>query len=308
MNKTYRNEDNLKQAVEMLADRQSISNMCHMRLCGEPLPSQQAVRSIIDLTRMILFPGFFGSEGVNSYNLEYVIGIRCEELNNILTNQITAALALQKDCGEAIDLTRLEKKAADISMRLIGQLPEMRRVLHTDVSAIYRGDPAAASHEEVIYCYPSIRAITNYRIAHALHVMGVPVLPRMISEMAHSETGIDIHPGATIGEYFAIDHGTGVVIGATAIIGKNVKIYQGVTLGAKSFDCDPDGNPIKGIDRHPIIGDDVVIYSNASILGRITIGNGAVIGGNIWVTEDIAPGEKLIQAKANNILRFKQDI
>ncbi|MCI6856621.1 MAG: serine acetyltransferase [Bacteroidales bacterium] len=292
----------------MLADRQSISNMCHMRLCGEPLPSQQAVRSIIDLTRMILFPGFFGSEGVNSYNLEYVIGIRCEELNNILTNQITAALALQKDCGEAIDLPRLEKKAADISMRLIGQLPEMRRVLHTDVSAIYRGDPAAASHEEVIYCYPSIRAITNYRIAHALHVMGVPVLPRMISEMAHSETGIDIHPGATIGEYFAIDHGTGVVIGATAIIGKNVKIYQGVTLGAKSFDCDPDGNPIKGIDRHPIIGDDVVIYSNASILGRITIGNGAVIGGNIWVTEDIAPGEKLIQAKANNILRFKQDI
>ena len=308
MNKTYRNEDNLKQAVEMLADRQSISNMCHMRLCGEPLPSQQAVRSIIDLTRMILFPGFFGSEGVNSYNLEYVIGIRCEELNNILTNQITAALALQKDCGEAIDLPRLEKKAADISMRLIGQLPEMRRVLHTDVSAIYRGDPAAASHEEVIYCYPSIRAITNYRIAHALHVMGVPVLPRMISEMAHSETGIDIHPGATIGEYFAIDHGTGVVIGATAIIGKNVKIYQGVTLGAKSFDCDPDGNPIKGIDRHPIIGDAVVIYSNASILGRITIGNGAVIGGNIWVTEDIAPGEKLIQAKANNILRFKQDI
>lgn len=308
MNKTYRNEDNLKQAVEMLADRQSISNMCHMRLCGEPLPSQQAVRSIIDLTRMILFPGFFGSEGVNSYNLEYVIGIRCEELNNILTNQITAALALQKGCGEAIDLPRLEKKAADISMRLIGQLPEMRRVLHTDVSAIYRGDPAAASHEEVIYCYPSIRAITNYRIAHALYVMGVPVLPRMISEMAHSETGIDIHPGATIGEYFAIDHGTGVVIGATAIIGKNVKIYQGVTLGAKSFDCDPDGNPIKGIARHPIIGDDVVIYSNASILGRITIGNGAVIGGNIWVTEDIAPGEKLIQAKANNILRFKQDI
>ena len=308
MNKTYRNEDNLKQAVEMLADRQSISNMCHMRLCGEPLPSQQAVRSIIDLTRMILFPGFFGSEGVNSYNLEYVIGIRCEELNHILTNQITAALALQKGCGEAIDLPRLEKKAADISMRLIGQLPEMRRVLHTDVSAIYRGDPAAASHEEVIYCYPSIRAITNYRIAHALHVMGVPVLPRMISEMAHSETGIDIHPGATIGEYFAIDHGTGVVIGATAIIGKNVKIYQGVTLGAKSFDCDPDGNPIKGIARHPIIGDDVVIYSNASILGRITIGNGAVIGGNIWVTEDIAPGEKLIQAKANNILRFKQDI
>ena len=297
MNKTYRNEDNLKQAVEMLADRQSISNMCHMRLCGEPLPSQQAVRSIIDLTRMILFPGFFGSEGVNSYNLEYVIGIRCEELNNILTNQITAALALQKDCGEAIDLPRLEKKAADISMRLIGQLPEMRRVLHTDVSAIYRGDPAAASHEEVIYCYPSIRAITNYRIAHALHVMGVPVLPRMISEMAHSETGIDIHPGATIGEYFTIDHGTGTVIGETAVIGNHVKIYQGVTLGAKSFPLDQNGKPIKGIPRHPIIEDNVIIYANSTILGRITIGRNAIIGGNMWVDKDVEAGSMITQRR-----------
>ena len=300
MNKTYRNEDNLKQAVEMLADRQSISNMCHMRLCGEPLPSQQAVRSIIDLTRMILFPGFFGSEGVNSYNLEYVIGIRCEELNNILTNQITAALALQKDCGEAIDLPRLEKKAADISMRLIGQLPEMRRVLHTDVSAIYRGDPAAASHEEVIYCYPSIRAITNYRIAHALHVMGVPVLPRMISEMAHSETGIDIHPQASIGKYFTIDHGTGVVIGATCVIGNNVKIYQGVTLGAKSFPLDSNGNPIKGIPRHPIIGNDVIIYANATILGRVTIGDGCIIGANMWVTEDVKPNHIVANGRQPN--------
>ena len=138
-------------------------------------------------------------------------------------------------------------------------------------------------------------------------MQGVPVIPRMISEMAHSETGIDIHPGATIGKYFAIDHGTGVVIGATAIIGENVKIYQGVTLGAKSFTLDENNNPVKGIPRHPIIGDNVVIYSNATILGRITIGSNAVIGGNIWVTTDVAEGEKLIQAKANNILRIKSD-
>ena len=148
------------------------------------------------------------------------------------------------------------------------------------------------SCEEVIYCYPTIRAISNYRIANALYKLGVPIIPRMISEMAHSETGIDIHPSATIGKCFTIDHGTGVVIGGTAIIGDNVKLYQGVTLGARSFDLDENNNPIKGIPRHPIIGDNVIIYSNASILGRITIGKNAIIGGNIWVTEDVAEGEK----------------
>ena len=189
----------------------------------------------------------------------------------------------------------------------IEQLPELRRTLHTDVQAMYLGDPAAVSYEEVIYCYPAIKAIINHRIAHQLFTQGVPVIPRMISEMAHSETGIDIHPGATIGKHFAIDHGTGVVIGATSIIGNNVKIYQGVTLGAKSFDLDENNNPIKGIPRHPIIGNNVIIYSNATILGRITIGDNAVIGGNIWVTTDVAEGEKLVQAKANNILRIKCD-
>lgn len=178
--------------------------------------------------------------------------------------------------------------------------------IFTDVNATYLGDPAAISTDEVIYCYPAIRAISNYRIAHELVKLEVPIIPRMISEQAHSETGIDIHPAATIGEGFTIDHGTGIVVGATAIIGNNVKLYQGVTLGAKSFDTDADGNPIKGIPRHPIIGDNVVIYSNASILGRINIGANAVIGGNIWVTEDVAEGEKLVQAKANNFLRFKQ--
>ena len=174
----------------------------------------------------------------------------------------------------------------------------MRCLLATDAEAAYNGDPAAQNINEVIFCYPGFRAIGNYRIAHQLYKLGVPFIPRMITEMAHSETGIDIHPAATIGEYFTIDHGTGVVIGATAIIGNNVKIYQGVTLGAKSFPLDENGNPIKGIPRHPIIGNNVIIYSNASILGRITIGEGATIGGNIWVTENVEPGARILQQKA----------
>ena len=158
-----------------------------------------------------------------------------------------------------------------------------------DVEAAYNGDPAAENYGEIISCYPVIKALVNYRIAHELLVLGVPLIPRIISEMAHSETGIDIHPGAQIGHHFTIDHGTGVVIGATCIIGNNVKLYQGVTLGAKSFPLDAQGNPIKGIARHPILEDNVVVYSNATILGRITIGRGSIVGANIWVTEDMEP-------------------
>ena len=171
-------------------------------------------------------------------------------------------------------------------------------MLATDVEAAYNGDPAAKSHGEVISCYPAIRAILNYRMAHALLTEGVPFLPRIITEMAHSETGIDIHPGARIGTHFTIDHGTGVVIGETCVIGNHVKLYQGVTLGAKSFPLDADGNPVKGIPRHPILEDDVIVYSNATILGRITIGRGATVGGNIWVTEDVPAGARIVQSKA----------
>lgn len=305
--KTYKHEDQLKAVVAALSNKNGLKNMCHMRWRGEPLPSQSLIMEIVELCRSVLFPGFFGDNAVNSYNLEYIIGIQCERLNTLLENQITAGLILDVFCDESLNLPEIEERARDITTNFIKQLPEMRRILHTDVEATYYGDPAAVSYEEVIYCYPAIRAILNYRIAHALLSLGVPVIPRMISEMAHSETGIDIHPGALIGEYFSIDHGTGVVIGATSIIGDNVKIYQGVTLGAKSFDTDENNNPIKGIPRHPIIGDNVIIYSNTSILGRITIGKNAIIGGNIWVAEDVAEGEKLIQAKANNILRFKTD-
>jgi serine O-acetyltransferase len=170
-------------------------------------------------------------------------------------------------------------------------------VLATDVEAAYNGDPAAKNYGEIISCYPVIKALINYRIAHELHKLGVPLIPRILTEMAHSETGIDIHPGAQIGSHFTIDHGTGVVIGETCIIGNNVKLYQGVTLGAKSFPLDADGNPIKGIARHPILEDNVIVYSNATILGRITIGKDAVIGGNIWVTENVPAGARIVQKK-----------
>ena len=304
-NLTYKNEEQMKATVHALANGESLARMCHLRLSKEPLPQQNIIAEIISLSRSLLLPGFFSDCDVNSFNLEFMIGMQCEKLKAALENQILAGFMLTALADRDVDLLR--SKAEAMAATFIEQLPALRHVLHTDVEAMFLGDPAAVSYEEVIYCYPAIKAIINYRIAHQLFVQGVPVIPRMISEMAHSETGIDIHPGATIGRYFAIDHGTGVVIGATAIIGEHVKIYQGVTLGAKSFALDENNNPIKGIPRHPIIGDNVVIYSNATILGRISIGSNAVIGGNIWVTSDVAEGEKLIQAKANNILRIKSD-
>jgi len=176
------------------------------------------------------------------------------------------------------------------------KLPEVQRKLALDVQASYEGDPAAANPDEVIFCYPGIIAITSYRLAHELHILGVPIIPRMITEAAHSATGIDIHPGAAIGERFFIDHGTGIVIGETCIIGSRVRIYQGVTLGAKSFQLDEDGNPVRGIDRHPIVEDDVTIYSGATILGRVTIGRGSVIGGNVWLVHGVPPGSRITQA------------
>lgn len=298
-------KDTLNTTIEALSCKENIKDVCHLRRHGEPLPSQQSIARIVELCRGLIFPGFFGDSDVNSNNVVHYIGIRCEQLRDVLTEQITAGLCFNTP-NEEINLNEIISLAQIKTNQFIANLPELRRLLFSDVKATYVGDPAAISTDEVIYCYPAIRAISNYRIAHELVKLDVPIIPRMISEQAHNETGIDIHPAATIGEGFTIDHGTGVVVGATAIIGNNVKLYQGVTLGAKSFDTDSNGNPIKGIPRHPIIGDNVVIYSNASILGRITIGANAIIGGNIWVTEDVAEGEKLVQAKANNFLRFKQ--
>ncbi len=173
-------------------------------------------------------------------------------------------------------------------------------MLATDVQAAYEGDPAATSPDETILCYPGVLAITSYRLAHELHVLGVPIIPRIITEHAHSITGIDIHPGTNIGESFFIDHGTGVVIGETSIIGNRVRIYQGVTLGAKSFPLDENGNPIKGIDRHPVVEDDVIIYSGTTILGRVVIGCGSVIGGNVWLIHNVPPGSRITQVEARS--------
>ncbi len=286
--------------VDRLCSHADMHHVCpERRHEGEPVLSNLSVKRIVELTSGLLFPGFFNDTIESPSVLRSMLTLACHELRNLLVHQITAGLCFtEADCGTPLsDLHRRASAAAD---SFIDTLPELRRVLDTDIDATYLGDPAATSTHEVLICYPGIRATISHRIAHSLLQLGVPIIPRMISELAHSDTGIDIHPGASIGERFVIDHGTGVVIGATAIIGHNVKLYQGVTLGARSFVTDDSNNPVKGIPRHPIIGNDVVIYSNSTILGRVTIGDGAIIGGNLWVTRDVAPGEKLIQPRADN--------
>lgn len=204
-----------------------------------------------------------------------------------------SSVAIEGRLGELFRLLEAETSTA-VAKHLVEALPELRRVLWSDIEAIFQGDPAADSHDEIIFCYPSLTALLHHRVAHLLYQMQVPIIPRLIAEMAHSATGIDIHPGATIGERFAIDHGTGVVIGQTTIIGQGVRLYQGVTLGARSFRSDANGGYVNE-PRHPILEDNVVVYSNTSILGRITIGAGSVIGGNCWITGNVPPGTKITQ-------------
>jgi serine O-acetyltransferase len=287
---------NLLETIKQLSDIESFKEICHDHSNEHPMPSINALSEIVDITRGILFPGYFGDSGINQHTMLYHIGVNVGKLHKLLSSQIKAGMCFESHEGESVCST-LHDIANDKASAFIAQLPTIRKQLQTDVIAAYNGDPAAKSYGEIIFCYPSIRAIGNYRMANALLQLNVPLIPRIISEMAHSETGIDIHPGATIGNYFTIDHGTGVVIGETAIIGNNVKMYQGVTLGAKSFPLDADGNPIKGIQRHPRIGNDVIIYSNSTILGTITVGDGAVIGGNMWVDSDVKPGAKIVQKK-----------
>ena len=288
----------LTQAVDELSESESYQGLFHQHKDGEPLPSARALCDVIELARSILFPGYFGNSTINSRTINCHIGVNIGKLFDLLTDQILAGLCFGSSEEGEFCTESMREESARLAADFISRLPHLRRVLATDVEAAYNGDPAAESLGEVICCYPAIRAISNYRIAHELLELGVPLIPRIITEMAHSETGIDIHPGACIGSHFTIDHGTGVVIGATSIIGNNVKLYQGVTLGAKSFPLDADGKPIKGIPRHPILEDNVIIYSNATILGRITIGRDATVGGNIWVTEDVPAGAEIVQTKA----------
>lgn len=287
----------LTQTIEKLSRRESLKELFHQHRDGDPLPSAKALEEIIGLARSILFPGFYGKPTVNITTLNYHIGVNVERLHKLLTDQILAGLCFmdtEQTAGDCMPLYR-RPQAEELATKFIERLPDIRAVLATDVEAAYNGDPAAESKAEIISCYPVIKALVNYRLAHELVKLGVPLIPRIITEMAHSETGIDIHPAAQIGHHFTIDHGTGVVIGATCIIGNNVKLYQGVTLGAKSFPLDSDGNPIKGIPRHPILEDNVIVYSNATILGRITIGKGCVVGANIWVTEDMEPMSRKVK-------------
>ena len=265
-----------------------------MPATGAPLPSVEDVRRIVQLVKSIIFTDYFHKRQADERMRSYIIGVNMEQLFELLHRQIACGLQfLSEDSG----CDDVEGKAEQMALRFIEQLPEIKRMLYTDVEAMFDNDPAAQTYGEVIFSYPVVNTMTHYRIAHALHLMEIPIIPRIITEQAHSKTGIDIHPGATIGEHFAIDHGTGVVIGETCIIGNHVTLYQGVTLGAKSFKYDAQGNMLN-VPRHPIIEDHVTIYSNASILGRITIGHHSIIGGNIWVTHDVPSYSRIQQSKA----------
>ena len=265
----------------------------YIPLHQKPSPSIASVREIMTLLRTIIFPGFFGTEQeVQVDSIQYYMGVNLEKVYDLLQEQIYNGLCFEVErCCDSKD------RASQIAVAFIDKIPHIKYLLSTDVKAILDGDPAAKSVSEIIFCYPAIHAILYQRVAHELLRLGVPVLPRIITEMAHSDTGIDIHPGAQIGEYFSIDHGTGVVVGQTAIIGNHVRLYQGVTLGAKSFTLDDEGLPMD-VPRHPIIEDHVTIYSNTSVLGRIRIGQGSIIGGNIWLTYNVPPNSKILQTKA----------
>ena len=268
-----------------------------MPLTEAPLPSVDQVKQVVCLVKSIIFPDYFTKRQPNETIRSYYIGVHMEELLKLLIKQIAHGLQFGDDSRTITTKQQVYEKAEQLALQFVDALPEIKRLLYTDVQAMYDNDPAAPNYGEVIFCYPVVNAMTHYRIAHKLHELHIPVIPRIITELAHSKTGIDIHPGAQIGEFFAIDHGTGVVIGETCVIGNHVTLYQGVTLGSKSFKYDAQGNMLN-VPRHPIIEDYVTVYSNASILGRITIGHHSVIGGNIWVTHNVAPHSRIQQTKA----------
>lgn len=282
----------IERNVSLLADVKS-DEYKYIPFHEKASPSVLMLKKLMDLLRKVIFPGFFGPDDESNPNsISYYMGVYLEEIYELLSKQIYDGLCFERERCESSKC-----KSSQIALDFIDTIPKIKYLLSTDVKAILDGDPAAKSESEVIFCYPAVKALLHQRVAHTLYEMDVPVIPRIITEMAHSETGIDIHPAAQIGEYFSIDHGTGVVIGQTAIIGNHVRLYQGVTLGAKSFSYDSDGLPLN-VPRHPIIEDDVVIYSNASVLGRITIGKGSIIGGNIWLTHDVPPYSRILQTKA----------
>lgn len=261
----------------------------HLDHC--PLPRYDEIVAAINELNEIMFPGYRRREGLHQGNISYYVGDLVDRLHDRLTTQVGRALrhdaGATSDCESAEDFEALGQAK---TLLFLEQLPKIRELLATDVQAAYDGDPACKSAAEVIFCYPGLEAITVYRLAHLLYELGIPFIPRMMSEWAHSRTGIDIHPGATIGPYFFIDHGTGVVVGETSHIGERVKLYQGVTLGALSFPTDEDGHLVRGQKRHPTLEDGVVVYANATILGgRTVVGRHSVIGSSVWLTRSVEP-------------------
>jgi serine O-acetyltransferase len=280
------------QLVETYTECSRLNHLAH-----EPLPSRDAIAAITADLFEVLYPGYGKRQNLHMGNIGYYVGSLIDSLHDTLTSQIARALRHEL-CHESPHID-CEKMAQPKAVELLRRLPHIRKVLEQDVDAAFRGDPAARSHHEIIFCYPGLEAITVYRVAHELHLLGVPFIPRMMTELAHAKTGIDIHPGATIGPGFFIDHGTGVVIGETCEIGQGVKLYQGVTLGALSFTKEDDGTLAKGAyKRHPTLRDGVVVYANATILGGQTvIGERAVIGSNVWLTESVPPDTTVVLEK-----------
>lgn len=276
---------------ESLAARQRV---------GKPakLPSRKALSSIVEGLSAALFPNRLAQRELANESIDYFVGHTLDETLRDLVDQIVRELHFVSDQDCAAESQR--ECAVGITREFASSLPGIRRLLETDIAAAFEGDPAARSVDEVLACYPGIMAIAHHRMAHVLYKLGVPLVARIIAEIAHSLTGIDIHPGAKIKGSFFIDHGTGVVIGETAVIGEHVRLYQAVTLGAKRFPTDENGNLIKGTDRHPVVEDGVVIYAGATILGRVTIGRGSVIGGNVWLTRSVPPGSNISQAKVQS--------
>jgi len=261
-----------------------------------PLPSGESVRQAVEMLRSVLFPGFYGAPPIPAVNTHFHMGAVLDAATKLLAEQVERSFCFFCELPGQGGCPHCRQQTSSIMAEFLKTLPALQKTLMTDVQAAYEGDPAATCPAETVFCYPGILAITNQRIGHELYRLKVPLIPRMITELAHSATGIDIHPGAAIGRSFFIDHGTGVVIGETSSIGERVRIYQGVTLGAKSFPLDPDGNPIKGIKRHPDVEDDVVIYAGATVLGTVRIGKGSQIGGNVWLMRDVPAGSKISQA------------
>jgi len=286
----------LKSVVaELRTSREVTHSVRHLGRVRE-LPSREIISEVVDRLRQALFPTHYGNSDLSDESIDYFVGDTLNLALTLLGEQLRRGLLFDTlpAPGNESDLAR---KAGEMTRDFAAQLPAIRALMVSDLHAAYQGDPAASSISEILLCYPGVSAIILYRFAHALHQLGARLIARLISEIAHTRTGVEIHPGAKIGASFFIDHGTGVVIGETTIVGDRVRLYQAVTLGAKRFPVDTDGKLIKGVPRHPIVEDDVVIYAGATILGRITIGRGSTIGGNVWLTHSVGPGSNVSQAQ-----------